>query len=382
MYKWFGATLLLVIIGVSLILSPLQAKHTQDIYYQDQVAVLMYHHIHDKDTSSSTITTALFHSQLQMLMDKGYHFITLSEFRQFMAGASVPTNAVMITFDDGYQSFYTSAYPLLRSFHIPAVNFVITGTLADPLGTYIPSLSKEQITEMTHTTNFIDAQCHTDSLHNKLPSGKAALVGRIEQDGQIESDDAYKQRILNDTSICRQKVSQLYDQPIDSYAYPFGISDSLVAQLVHQVGIKYAFTIIPEMTTHDTDPLQIPRINAGSPNITPELLHRTIQRRIVSPSRNDIRVDAASAAQQVGGKATQNGRNLDIQWQGETYSIQVNSQDAMQGKTRIELRYPVLMQKQQITMSLDDLSSLLGKALVYNPYSKQVSQRITPQVIQ
>jgi peptidoglycan/xylan/chitin deacetylase (PgdA/CDA1 family) len=283
MHKWFGTTLLLVIIGISLIPSPLQAKKNPDIYYQDQVAVLMYHHINDEFTSDYTITTKLFRNQIQMLIDRGYHFISLSDFKQFMEGATVPANAVLITFDDGYQSFYTHAYPLLRDLHIPAVNFVITGALADPLASYIPSLSKEQITEMTHHTNFIDAQCHTDSLHEKLPSGKTALVGRIEKDGHIESEEAYKQRILGDITTCRQKLSQLYERPIDSLAYPYGISDPLARQLAHQAGIQYAFTINPEMATFDSDPLQIPRINAGSPNITPELLNRTIQQRIVAP---------------------------------------------------------------------------------------------------
>lgn len=107
MYKMIGTMLLLAIIGISLIFSPLLAKRSEGIYYQDQVAVLMYHHIHDKDQSSSTITTKLFQDQMQMLTDKGYHFISLPEFRNFMQGSTVPDNAVLITFDDGYQSFYT-----------------------------------------------------------------------------------------------------------------------------------------------------------------------------------------------------------------------------------------------------------------------------------
>ena len=92
-----------------------------------------------------------------------------------MEGATVPSNAVLVTFDDGYQSFYTAAYPVLKSLRIPAVNFVITNDLTNPLGSYIPSMSKEQISEMTHATNFIDIGCHTNNLHHKLPSGEAAL---------------------------------------------------------------------------------------------------------------------------------------------------------------------------------------------------------------
>ncbi|MBP1989484.1 polysaccharide deacetylase family protein [Paenibacillus eucommiae] len=283
-FKSLGISLLLAIIGISVILSPLQASRTDTkIYYQDQVAVLMYHHIHDQDKSSGTITTALFDNQLKELTERGYQFISLTEFKQFMQGASVPANAVLITFDDGYQSFYTSAYPLLKSRQIPAVNFVITGTLANPLATYIPYMTNEQISEMTHDAeSSIDAQCHTDSLHDKLPNGKAKIVGHIEKDGLTETDEAYNQRILQDITTCRDKLSVLGEKPIDSLAYPFGITNKQASKLVHEAGIDYAFTIIPKMATRSSDPLRIPRINAGNPNITPELLHRDIQRRIVA----------------------------------------------------------------------------------------------------
>jgi poly-beta-1,6-N-acetyl-D-glucosamine N-deacetylase len=281
MVKIIGTTMVLCIVGISLLLSPLNATRDSQFFYENQVAVLMYHHVHDTDTSSSTVTTKLFRDQLQYLHDKGYHFITLTEFRKFMQGSTVPSNAVLVTFDDGYQSFYTNAFPILRDLKVPAVNFIITGDLAKPLETYIPSMSMEQIVDMTHSANNIDAQCHTDSMHSKLPSGKAALVGRVEKDGSLENEEQYKQRILQDTTACRQKLASLYDQPVDSYAYPFGITNKLAASLIAEAGIRYAFTIIPEMATRDSDPLQIPRINAGSPNITPVMLEHTIKRRIV-----------------------------------------------------------------------------------------------------
>jgi peptidoglycan/xylan/chitin deacetylase (PgdA/CDA1 family) len=282
MFKMIGTTLLLAIIGTSLIFSPLQAKHSNQVYYKDQVAVLMYHHIHDQDQSSSTITTELFQKQLQELRAKSYHFISLSEFKQFMDGAAVPDNAILVTFDDGYQSFYTHAYPILANMQIPAVNFIITETLANPLASYIPYVSNEQITAMTHSPNHMDTQCHTDSLHTKLPSGKAALIGRLDLNGTQETDEQYKHRILQDTTSCRDKLSKLGDKPVDSYAYPYGIWNKQASELIHEAGIRYAFTISPQMATRSADRLQIPRINAGSPNITPELLHRTIQRRVVA----------------------------------------------------------------------------------------------------
>ncbi len=281
MYRLVGVTLFIAIIGLSLLMLPLNANE-KGVAYQNQVAVLMYHHIHDTDHSSSTITTRLFRDQLQYLRDKGYHFISLNDFRRFMDGAGVPNNAVLVTFDDGYQSFYTHAYPILQSMLIPAVNFIITETLDDPLSANIPYMSNEQISEIIHNSRFIDAQCHTDSLHVKLPDGKAALVGRIETNGHPETDEEYKKRIAQDTTACREKLAMLSDQPVDSLAYPYGISSKPASELISQAGIQYAFTIVPEMATRKSDKLFIPRINAGSPGITPEVLLHTIERRIAA----------------------------------------------------------------------------------------------------
>ncbi|MDQ0897036.1 MULTISPECIES: polysaccharide deacetylase family protein [unclassified Paenibacillus] len=377
MYKRIAISILVSLIGLTLLLTPLQAKRSGDIYYQDQVAVLMYHHVHEKDTSSSTITSSLFQNQLQSLLSKGYHFISLEEFKQFMEGATVPSNAVLVTFDDGYQSFYTAAYPILKSFRIPAVNFVITNDLTNPLGSYIPSMSKEQINEMTHATNFIDIGCHTDKLHHKLPSGKAALVGRLD----AESDDAYKQRVFKDTQACIGKLAGLTDVPLDTMAYPFGITSPAATEQAAEAGIRYAFTISPEMATRSADRLLIPRINAGSPGITPELLHRQIQRRVMAqPGSAPLRVDAAAAAAQLGGSADLEGGVLRLRLGQEAFTLQVNAKVATREKARVTLRQPVLREHGLVTIALDDLGALIGQPLVYTPATGKVAARVTPSV--
>jgi peptidoglycan/xylan/chitin deacetylase (PgdA/CDA1 family) len=39
--------------------------------------------------------------------------------------------AVLVTFDDGYRSYYDLAYPVLKQYGIPAVNFVVSGLIDD-----------------------------------------------------------------------------------------------------------------------------------------------------------------------------------------------------------------------------------------------------------
>ncbi|WP_127582842.1 polysaccharide deacetylase family protein [Paenibacillus koleovorans] len=278
---------ILFLIGSSLAL-PYLSDSDGKVRYSDQVAVLMYHHISDTEESSGTVSTKLFRDQLEYLQRKGYQFLSLEQFHAYMNGGVVPDNAVLVTFDDGYESFYLHGVPILHQLNIPAVNFLITETLDhpdyNPYLSAIPFLSREQVREMLASTDLIDVGCHTNGNHHKQDD-HAFLTNPILMDGQPETEEAYENRILWDTQACLQEVSALSNEITQDLAYPFGISDEKARELIRRCGVKFAYTIVPEMTTRSTDPLQIPRINGGSPFVTPELLHQTIQRRIVRTSR-------------------------------------------------------------------------------------------------
>ncbi|TDG00743.1 polysaccharide deacetylase family protein [Paenibacillus piri] len=381
MSKLVIKAIILSVIGLCIVIPSLYAAKSS-VIYKDQVAVIMYHHVDDEAKSSGTVTTKLFQDQLALLKNKGYQFITLKQFKEFMTGASVPNNAVLVTFDDGYESFYTNAYPILKSMRIPAVNFVITGDLEDPLASYIPSMSRDEIIEMTNDTNFIDLQCHTNGMHQKLPDDKAMLVGRIVTNGIKETEEQYKQRIVNDTAQCVSKLSELYPEPIDTYAYPFGIYDKLSVQYIGQGGMKFAFTIVPEMATRDLDPFQIPRINAGNPAITPEGLENSIKRRVVATNHPFNEVDLTDTMSQLGGKAALSGNQVQIQYQNVHWTGTINSQNltALPGGKAIHLQKPLILKNKKVYIGLNDLETVLGVQLVYNPNSQSFSVRQTPVV--
>lgn len=59
-----------------------------------------------------------------------YNAITLSDLvTARMTNNRLPTNSVIITFDDGYESNFKLAYPVLKEFGLPATIFVTTGFL-------------------------------------------------------------------------------------------------------------------------------------------------------------------------------------------------------------------------------------------------------------
>jgi peptidoglycan/xylan/chitin deacetylase (PgdA/CDA1 family) len=241
---------------------------TNDVMYSKEVVVLVYHHIDDQVQSSVTISTKLFEKQLEAMHRQGYQFITMDQFKSFMSdGTEIPDNAVLVTFDDGYESFYTNAFPILKKMRIPAVNFVITKGLDDPTGTPLPSLSREEIKKMRKEYAGMDFQGHSDQMH-AMKDGKPLLNNKITNNGLTETDDELKQRVIKDTQACLTKIREVNGSTsVDSYAYPFGSYDDLTITYLHEAGIKYGFTTKAGIASLQTDPMQIPRINAGSPYI-------------------------------------------------------------------------------------------------------------------
>lgn len=94
------------------------------------VPILMYHYIDQApvgDRLPGLYTPAsTFHEQIKALRKDGYQFGTLSELRDRLAGRDTSTKKmVILTFDDGYEDFYTNAWPILRQEQVPATIYLV-----------------------------------------------------------------------------------------------------------------------------------------------------------------------------------------------------------------------------------------------------------------
>src|SRR5690606_11348169 len=137
---------------------------------------------------------------------------------------------------------------VLKKWNIPAVNFIITDTLDEPKAGYLHYLSREQIqTMLTESPGLVDMQCHTHGMH--YIADEPFLTSKLQVNGVLETEEQYRQRILQDTGECIQQLSPLGMKPIDYMAYPFGAYNETVQEMVKQAGIRYAFTIVPAMAT-------------------------------------------------------------------------------------------------------------------------------------
>jgi peptidoglycan/xylan/chitin deacetylase (PgdA/CDA1 family) len=95
-------------------------------------AVLMFHgftnerHQALENCQHKHLDVARFESFLQYLKGR-FQILSLSELvTRLQAGADVPPSCVVLTFDDGFLSNYTLAFPLLQKYQVPATIFIAT----------------------------------------------------------------------------------------------------------------------------------------------------------------------------------------------------------------------------------------------------------------
>lgn len=86
----------------------------------------MYHRFSEIARPGYT-SRASFSAQLDHLR-KHYRVMSLAELIQCQdKGGQLPANTIVITIDDGYEDFYSIAFPLLKQSGLPATLFVTTG---------------------------------------------------------------------------------------------------------------------------------------------------------------------------------------------------------------------------------------------------------------
>lgn len=92
----------------------------------DRIPIITYHSI---DNSGSIVSTSpeLFRRQMATLRDEGYNTLTLRGLTSLMQAGQWPgQKSVVLTFDDGFENFYTVAAPVLEEHSFTATVFLVT----------------------------------------------------------------------------------------------------------------------------------------------------------------------------------------------------------------------------------------------------------------
>jgi biofilm PGA synthesis lipoprotein PgaB len=275
--------LLISLLFISLLL-PVQVlnKTGHFDFLNQQVILLMYHHIGNHIVGKITVTPKLFCQQLDVLQKEGYRVISLDQYANFLEGkTSLSGKNVIITFDDGYESFYTYAYPELLKRHMSAANFIIVGFVGNPKEP-LPRLTWTQMREMqAHGISFYPHAFKEHYLAFTYPyyQRKSCLTARIWLTSQKrwETEAEYQKRVSNDLRKAKEIMEQeLGRKPLLHYAWPYGQDSPQALKIAQSVGFRYFYYTNDRLFNANSPYFYIPRFNAGNICISSQTLNKDI----------------------------------------------------------------------------------------------------------
>lgn len=205
------------------------------------VPILMYHHIRINPRPRDPVWAALnvspqqLEEQFNYLVSSNFHAVSLDDlYSNLQGGKALPSNPIVLTFDDGYSSFYEAAFPLLQKYHLKATEFVITGVVDAS-----PYLTWNQIAEMDKS-GLVEFGAHTLH-HSNLPSLSAKSIN-YEITGSKKDLEAHLKK------------------PIHWFAYPYGSYNNFIIQAVQDAGFLGAASTIYGVVQSKNKLYLLPRI--------------------------------------------------------------------------------------------------------------------------
>ena len=206
------------------------------------VPILCYHRL-GAGSSKMVVAPTSFEAQMNWLVRNDYRVIRLADLEAFLAGErALPRRAVVLTFDDGYESVHRHAFPVLRRLGLPATVFVYTDFLGGG-----DALTWPQLQEM-QASGLIDIQSHSKS-HRNLIERRAG-----------ENDERYRSAIDAELRVPRETLERrLPPLKVRHLAYPFGDTNDVVLDTAVRQGVTLAATVVAGGNAFYAPPLLLRR---------------------------------------------------------------------------------------------------------------------------
>ena len=218
------------------------------------VGILMYHrvvdHVPGMDPPTWNITPAKFEAQLAGLLERGFEPWPLRRLLAFHeSNRNVPPNVFVVTFDDGHESVYLNAWPVLRSLGVPATVFLATAFLdsqsAFPFDDWSGAGSDQVPIE--HWRPMSSAQCT-----------EMARDGLIELGAHTHTHQDFFARLQDfrqDLSINVNLLQSVYQTGQPALAFPFGRVNKGMLEMARSLGVTCAMTTTATPIDPKTPPL-------------------------------------------------------------------------------------------------------------------------------
>ena len=239
---------------------------------KNHVLGIAYHDVDDKDPDQAVVAvrTERLIEQLAWLRENGYQPVSVDQVlsARKKGGPDLPPKAVMLSFDDGYASFYTRVMPVLRAYKWPA--------LLAPVGTWVDTpldkpvdfagtprkrsefLTWDQVREVSQS-GLVEIAAHTDANHKGIlanPQGNlepAATTRRYDPVAKrYETEAEFQARQRVDILAISEKIRKVTGKKPRVWVWPYGAASGTTLQIVDDQDYEMALTLEDGLDTLDT----------------------------------------------------------------------------------------------------------------------------------
>lgn len=182
--------------------------------------ILQYHHVSDNTPPITSVTPKTFQKHLELIEALDLTVVPVETLISNIKNKIAFKNKVVsITFDDGYESIYTHAFPLLKAKKLPFTIFV------NPLAIdqkHQRQMTWDQLREMEkHGATIANHTQYHNHLLNRLTS---------------ETIDQWLERTEQDINDAQKRLEEELKNPKEWLAYPYGEFDHHIKSRLSKMG--------------------------------------------------------------------------------------------------------------------------------------------------
>ncbi|MFA5155299.1 MAG: polysaccharide deacetylase family protein [Patescibacteria group bacterium] len=206
------------------------------------VPILMYHYIETAPATTALpglyVPPAIFEDQLRLISQHKYNTLFISELASAIHNDStLPSCSLALSFDDGYEDFYTQAFPRLKAYSLKGTLYVIINRLDTP-----GYLTRQQVREMAES-GLVEIGSHTFN-HPDLRAKKL-------KDADFE------------IRYSREELAKISGRPVTTLAYPYGYFNEIDEGLASSSGYLAAVSVNPGALQDKSDLWALKRLRPG-----------------------------------------------------------------------------------------------------------------------
>lgn len=247
----FGKLFNLILI-ISLILIYLAGSPTS-AFGRGSFLVLCYHDILNNPLEVDDISQTEFINHLEYFKTHGYVFLRPQDILAAAKGGStLPPQAVLLTFDDAYESFYKFVWPVLQLYKIPVVLSVVTSWIDNPEAAIYKTkklMTWEQLQEVA-ASGLVTIASHTHDSHHFIlanPPGNVEPATEtfsfFPHQQRYETEQEFRRRIRSDLAESINKLQSKVGVTPYIITWPYGAYNNLALQEAAGLGFKMALTL-------------------------------------------------------------------------------------------------------------------------------------------